>query len=195
MKFVLASRNKHKACEIENILGDGFSIVTMDETEAENLKIDENGSTFEENALIKARAVAKATNMPTIADDSGICVDFLCGNPGVHTARYAGENATDDENINKLLNALSDVPEEKRNAHFSCVIAVVFPSGNEQTFSGECFGRILTERHGENGFGYDPVFYVPEYKKSMAELPAETKNKISHRSLALSAMMKGLKTE
>ncbi|MBE7011309.1 MAG: XTP/dITP diphosphatase [Ruminococcaceae bacterium] len=192
MKFILASQNKHKANEIENILGDGFSIITMDETEARNIDIIEDGETFEENALIKARTVANATNLPTIADDSGICVDYLGGKPGIHTARFAGENATDDENIDKLLSELDGVPEENRGAHFACCIAVVFPSGDEQTFYGECHGRILTERHGENGFGYDPVFYVPEYGKAMAEIEPETKNKISHRSRALNAMMKGL---
>ncbi len=192
MNFVLASQNKHKAKEIESILGQGFSIITMDETEAKGIDIEENGETFEENALIKARAVAKATKLPTIADDSGICVDALGGKPGVRTARFAGENATDDENIDKLLAELSGVPEEKRGAYFACCIAVVFPSGEEKTFFGKCEGRILTKRFGENGFGYDPVFFVPEYGCSMAELSSEVKNSISHRSRALSTMMKGL---
>lgn len=192
MNFVLASQNKHKAKEIESILGDGFSIITMDETKAKGIDIEENGETFEENALIKARAVAKITNLPTIADDSGICVEYLNGKPGVRTARYAGENATDDENIDKLLDALSGIPEEKRGAYFACSIAVVFPSGEEKTFFGKCDGRILTERHGENGFGYDPIFFVPEHGCSMAELSPDVKNSISHRSRALSEMMKGL---
>ncbi len=194
MNFVLASQNKHKAKEIESILGSDFSIITMDETPACGMDIDENGETFEENALIKARAVCQKTNLPTIADDSGICVDALNGNPGVRTARFAGEQATDDENIDKLLLSLENVPEKERGAHFACCIAVVFPDGTEKTFFGKCEGRILTERHGENGFGYDPVFFVPEYDCSMAELPADIKNSISHRSRALSAMMKGLKS-
>lgn len=192
MNFVLASQNKHKAKEIESILGSNFSIITMDETIAKGMDIDENGETFEENALIKARAVAKATNLPTIADDSGICVDALGGRPGVRTARFAGEHATDDENIDKLLSELKNVPEEKRGAHFACSIAVVFPNGEEKTFFGKCEGRILTKRQGENGFGYDPVFFIPQYGCSMAELSADVKNSISHRSHALSAMMKGL---
>ena len=192
MKFILASQNKHKANEIENILGDGFSIITMDETCARGIDIIEDGETFKENALIKARAVAKITNLPTIADDSGICVDYLDGKPGVRTARFAGENATDDQNIDKLLSELDGIPEEKRNAHFACCIAVVFPDGDEKTFYGECHGRILTERHGENGFGYDPIFYVPEYDMAMAEISPEIKNQISHRSRALTEMMKGL---
>ena len=178
--------------EIESILGDGFSITTMDETEAKDLDIIEDGETFYDNALIKARAVAKVTNLPTIADDSGICVDYLGGKPGVYTARFAGENATDDENIDKLLSELKGVPKEERGAHFACCIAVVFPNGEEQTFFGKCEGAILTERHGENGFGYDPIFYVPEFDCSMAELSADVKNSISHRSRALSEMMKGL---
>ncbi len=192
MKFVLASKNKHKAMEIESILGNGFSIITMDETNAKDLEIIEDGETFQDNALIKARTVAKATNLPTIADDSGICVDFLNGSPGVYTARFAGENATDDENIDKLLTMLKGVPIEKRGAHFACCIAVVFPSGEEKTFFGKCEGSILCERHGENGFGYDPIFYVPKFDCSMAELPARVKNSISHRSQALGEMMKGL---
>lgn len=195
MNFVLASQNKHKAKEIESILGAEFSITTMDETAAKGIYIDECGETFKENALIKARAVAKATNLPTIADDSGLCVDFLGGKPGVRTARFAGENATDEENIDKLLSSLSGVPNSNRSAHFSCCIAVVFPNGREETYFGKCEGRILTERRGENGFGYDPVFFVPEYDLSMAQLPAETKNKISHRSRALAALMKGLKKD
>lgn len=193
MKFILASQNKHKAKEIEAILGGDFEIVTMDETAARGMEIEENGETFEENALIKARAVAEVTHLPTIADDSGICVKYLGGRPGVRTARFAGENATDDENIDKLLAELGGVPEEDRGAYFACCIAVVFPDGTERTFTGRCDGAILNERQGDNGFGYDPVFYVPEYKMSMAELAPEIKNSISHRSRALTAMMKGLK--
>ncbi len=193
MEFVLASQNKHKAVEIENILGEGFSIITMDETRAKGLDIIEDGETFKDNALIKARTVAKITNLPTIADDSGLCVEYLGGAPGVYTARYAGEGATDDANIDKLLGALSGVPEEKRGAYFACAIAVVFPNGEEKTFFGKCDGRILEERRGANGFGYDPIFFVPEYNMSMAEIPMEEKNKISHRSRALTEMMKGLK--
>ncbi len=193
MEFVLASQNKHKAVEIENILGEGFFIITMDETKAKGLDIIEDGETFEENALIKARTVAKITNLPTIADDSGLCVEYLGGAPGVYTARYAGEGATDDENIDKLLDALAGVPEEKRGAYFACAIAVVFPDGEEKTFFGKCDGRILEERRGANGFGYDPIFFAFEYNMSMAEIPMEDKNKISHRSRALSEMMKGLK--
>lgn len=193
MEFVLASQNKHKAVEIENILGEGFSIITMDETKAKGLDIIEDGETFEENALIKARTVARITNLPTIADDSGLCVEYLGGAPGVYTARYAGEGATDDANIDKLLGALAGVPEEKRGAYFACAIAVVFPNGEEKTFFGKCEGRILEERRGNNGFGYDPIFFAFEYNMSMAEIPMEDKNKISHRSRALSEMMKGLK--
>ena len=193
MEFVLASQNKHKAVEIENILGEGFSIITMDETEAKGLDIIEDGETFKENALIKARTVAKITGIPTIADDSGLCVEYLGGAPGVYTARYAGEGATDDQNIDKLLGALEGVPESKRGAYFACAIAVVFPNGEEKTFFGKVDGRILEERRGANGFGYDPIFFVPEYNMSMAEIPMEDKNKISHRSRALSEMMKGLK--
>lgn len=192
MKFVLASQNKHKATEIKNILGEGFEIITMDEILPEKLDIDENGSTFSENALIKARAVASRCNLPVISDDSGLCVDALSGAPGVHTARYAGENASDEENIDKLLSALSEVPKEQRSAHFACCAAVVFENGEEKTFMGRCDGYILNERRGENGFGYDPIFFVPEFGVSMAELPAKTKNEISHRSRAFESMKKEL---
>ena len=130
----------------------------------------------------------KATGLPAIADDSGLCVDALDGAPGVYTARFAGEGATDDENIAKLLKALDGIETEKRTARFVCVIAVAYPDREPVTYKGECEGRILTEKRGENGFGYDPVFYVEKFGKSMAELSAEVKNSISHRSRALAKL-------
>lgn len=184
MKFVLASQNKHKAEEIKKILGEGYEILTQSEAGFEG-EVIEDGSTFCENAIKKAETVMMATNLPTIADDSGLCVDALDGAPGVYTARYAGEGATDDENIKKLLSALSDVPEEKRGAQFVCCIAFATPGQETRTFEGRCVGRVLFEKAGEGGFGYDPIFYTPVFKKSLAEVSADEKNSISHRSRAL----------
>lgn len=183
--YVLASKNKHKAEEIASILGEGFSIITQDMTEAVNIDVVEDGNTFEENAVKKAESIAKATGLPTIADDSGLCVDALNGAPGVYTARYAGENATDEENISKLLSALSDVPVGERGAKFVCVIAVAEPDKETITFKGECHGSISLKPYGDGGFGYDPIFYVTNYGATMAELEAHIKNAISHRSNAL----------
>ena len=184
MKLVLASHNKHKAEEIKNILGEGFEIITQDEAGFSD-EVVEDGVTFEENAIKKAETVMKATGLPTIADDSGLCVKALGGAPGIYTARYAGENATDSDNITKLLGVLKNVPEDKRDAEFVCTIAYARPDKETVTFTGKCEGRILFEIAGENGFGYDPVFYSPKFGKSLAQVTAEEKNSISHRSRAL----------
>ena len=183
--FVLASKNKHKAEEIKNILGEGFEVITQTEAGAGDIEVIEDGATFEENAIKKAEEIMHAVGKPTIADDSGLCVDFLNGAPGVYTARYAGENATDGENIEKLLTALKGVPEEDRGAKFVCVIAVAEAGKETVTFRGECEGRIDFEPKGEGGFGYDPIFYLEKYGATMSEISAETKNSISHRSNAL----------
>ena len=184
---VLASNNMHKAKEIKSILGEFFTIKTLSEVGLENFEVVEDGKTFEENAAKKALAVCEKTGLPTIADDSGLCVDYLDGKPGIYTARFAGENASDDENINKLLSELDKAEYEERKAHFVCVIA--FAKNNNiddvEYFRGECDGYILNEKHGENGFGYDPVFYYPEFKCSLAEISEDKKNEVSHRSRAL----------
>lgn len=188
MKLILASKNRHKAQEMQAILGDKITLVTQDEAGFADLDVVEDGKTFEENAIKKAVSVMEASGLPCIADDSGLCVDALDGAPGLYTARYAGEKATDDENIQKLLHELNGVEWEKRTARFVCVIAVAYPDRAPVTFRGECEGFILTEKHGENGFGYDPIFYVEQFDKAMAELPAEVKNSISHRSRALAKL-------
>ena len=188
MKLILASKNRHKAQEMQAILGDRITLVTQDEAGFADLEVIEDGKTFEENAIKKAVSVMEASGLPCIADDSGLCVDALDGAPGLYTARYAGEKATDDENIQKLLHELNGVEWEKRTARFVCVIAVAYPDRAPVTFRGECEGFILTEKHGENGFGYDPIFYVEQFDKAMAELPAEVKNSISHRSRALAKL-------
>ncbi len=188
MKLILASQNRHKAQEMQAILDDKIELKTLDAVGCGDIEIIEDGDTFEANAIKKAVTVMQATGLPAIADDSGLCVDALDGAPGVYTARFAGEGATDDENIAKLLKALDGVETEKRTARFVCAIAVAYPDRAPVTYCGECKGFILTEKRGENGFGYDPVFYVEEYGKSMAELPAEVKNSISHRSRALAKL-------
>ena len=191
--YILASKNAHKAKEIKDILGDDFHIMTQTEAGAGDIEVVEDGKTFEENAIKKAQAILQATGKPTIADDSGLCVDVLGGAPGVYTARYAGEHATDAENIQKLLLALSDVPLQDRTAHFACVIAVAEPGQKIRTFYGECSGRIALTPSGEDGFGYDPVFYYPRYDKTLAELPPYVKNTISHRSAALQLAAEDIK--
>lgn len=188
MKLILASKNRHKAGEIQAILGDGFEIVTQTDAGYGEIDVVEDGETFEENAVKKAVTLMRASGKATMADDSGLCVDALGGRPGIYTARFAGEDATDDENIEKLLAELSDVTADKRYAKFVCVIAVAYPDGKVKTFRGECAGEILFERRGKGGFGYDPVFSPEKYIEAMAELPPHIKNAISHRSRALKKM-------
>lgn len=184
MKLVLASHNKHKAEEIKSILGDGFEVITQSEAGFSG-EVTEDGETFEENAAKKAETVMKVLNVPVIADDSGLCVEALGGAPGVHTARYAGEGATDEENIKKLLEAMKDVPDGKRDAEFKCTIALSVPGEETKLFSGSCRGSILREKSGCDGFGYDPVFFTPVFKKSLASVSQSEKNSISHRGGAL----------
>lgn len=150
-------------------------------------EVEETGETFEENALLKADSLCKQLNSIVIADDSGLIIDALNGNPGVRSARYAGEQKDDQENIDKVLIELDGVPMEKRTARFYCALAVTFPGENKEPVivNGTCEGKILEQRRGENGFGYDPIFYVEEYKRAMAELTSDEKNEISHRGRAL----------
>ncbi|MEE1012750.1 MAG: XTP/dITP diphosphatase [Clostridia bacterium] len=190
--YILASKNQHKAEEIKAILGDGYEIITQTAAGVGDIEVIEDGDTFEANAVKKAETLMQATGKPCIADDSGLCVDYLKGAPGVYTARFAGEHATDSENIQKLLTELEGVPQQERGAQFVCVIAVAEPGKETQLFRGECKGRILTEKRGESGFGYDPVFYKEELGKSLAELTADEKNSISHRGNALKAMQAAL---
>ena len=183
--YVLATKNEHKAVEMREILGSAWEIITQTEAGAGEVEVIEDGNTFEENAAKKAETIMRATGKPCIADDSGLCVDALDGAPGVYTARYAGENATNEENIAKLLQALSGVPKEKRTASFVCVIALAEPGQKTRLFRGECPGRIAEAPSGKAGFGYDPIFYAQGYDRTMAELTAEEKNQISHRGKAL----------
>lgn len=185
MKFILASKNAHKAAEMQQILGGSIEIITQTEAGFGDVDVIEDGLTFEENATKKAVEIMKVSGMPVIADDSGLCVDALDGRPGIYSARYAGEHGRDEDNIKKLLDELDGVPEALRTARFVCVIALAVPQKATQIFRGEVEGRILTQKHGSNGFGYDPIFYVPQFNASMAEISAEEKNSISHRSSAL----------
>ncbi len=188
MEFILASKNNHKAKEMCAILGEEFVLKTQTEAGFGEIEVVEDGESFEENAIKKAVAIMEASGRAAIADDSGLCVDALGGAPGIRTARFAGENATDDENIRKLLEVMKDVPEGERTARFVCVIAIAVPGREAVCYRGECEGSILFEKHGENGFGYDPIFCVTEFGKSAAELPADVKNSVSHRSAALAKM-------
>ena len=183
-KLLLSTTNAGKAREYRNLLaGIPYRLVTLAE-EGIDTDVPETGKTFEENAALKATVLVRESGLLTLADDSGLEVDALNGEPGVLSARYAGENATDEERVNFLLKKLAGVPEKERTARFRCVIAIATPEGNTKLFSGECPGVIATAPRGYNGFGYDPVFYLPELGKTMAEIPAEVKNRISHRARA-----------
>ena len=186
MIFARATNNAKKLKEIDRILASlGHSIKSLKELGVD-VNPEENGETFADNALIKAKVVAEIANLPTISDDSGLCVDRLGGAPGVHTARYAGENATDDENIDKLLNRLENLPDSDRGAAFVSSVCLYMPEKSQDNYvicTGECRGYIARERQGEGGFGYDPVFMVDG--KSYASMSRREKDAISHRGAAL----------
>ena len=183
-KLLLATNNTGKVKEYRSLLQNiPFEMVILKELGID-MDVEEKGATYEENARLKACALAKESGLPTLADDSGLEVDVLNGEPGVMSARYAGEDASDAERVNYLLSKLKDVPKEKRTAHFRCVIAIAQPGGQVEFCNGECKGLIAFEACGKNGFGYDPIFCFPKYGKTMAELPIEIKNRISHRGQA-----------
>lgn len=188
-ELILASNNAHKVEEIKSILED-YSILTLKDINYTE-EIVEDGTTFEENALIKARTICKYSGKTAISDDSGLSVELLDGRPGVYSARYSKEQ-TDEKNIEKILLELN---EQKSKAKFVSVIALVKPNGTELTFRGECHGEIIFEKRGTNGFGYDPIFYVPSLDKTFAELSAEQKNSISHRKQSLEKFSQYLKEE
>lgn len=193
-RIIFATGNAGKMKEIREILGDlDVEIVSMKEAGI-TADIVENGETFEENAVIKARAVMEIANEVVLADDSGLEIDYLNKEPGIYSARYMGEDTSYRIKNQNLIDRLEGVPDEKRTARFVCVIAAVFPNGEVITARGTIEGIIGYEERGENGFGYDPVFYVPEYGCSTAELPPEEKNKISHRGKALRKIKDELKS-
>ena len=183
-KLLLATNNNGKVREYRSLLaGIPFDIVTPAD-EGITTEVEETGESFEENARLKAAILAEESGLLSLADDSGLDVDALGGEPGVLSARYAGEGASDADRVDYLLKKLADVPQDKRTARFRCVIAIVQPGGAVELCQGECRGTITTAPAGERGFGYDPVFYVPELGKTMAELAPEQKNRISHRAMA-----------
>jgi XTP/dITP diphosphohydrolase len=183
-RLLLATTNKGKAAEYRDLLNSlDFELVTLDQAGISQ-EAEENYNTLEENARHKAAFYAELGGLLTLADDSGLEVDALHGEPGVRSSRYAGDNATDADRVNFLLNKLKDIPQQERTARFRCVIAVARPGGPVETVEGICDGYIASEPRGTNGFGYDPVFYLPDYGKTIAELPPEFKNRISHRGRA-----------
>lgn len=185
-KLVLATTNQGKVKELQSLLNDLHIHVLSLRDFPDFPPIVEDGGTFEDNALIKARTVYKATGIPTLADDSGLEVDALDGKPGVFSARYAGEHATDDQNNAKLLESLKDVSEKERTARFRSALAYFDENGVSHIFNGTCEGVISEHGSGDGGFGYDPLFYLPQYQKTMAQLSLAEKNGISHRGQAFS---------
>ena len=182
--LVIATTNQNKLKEFKEIFKDLDIEVRSLADFGPIPEIVEDGATFDDNAYKKAHQTARILGLPTIADDSGLVVEALDGAPGVFSARYSGEDATDDENVTKLLTELQGV--ENRKAQFQCVLSIAVPSGPALTYEGNCDGVIIDERRGDNGFGYDPVFYFEEFDKTFAELTMEEKNRVSHRGKALS---------
>lgn len=192
MKFVLASHNPGKLREMSEILsGLGVEVVSPKELGL-TVDVEETGTTFAENAMLKAKAICAAAGLPAIADDSGLCVDALNGAPGVYSARYGGEELDDRGRYMLLLNSMRG--QTTRAAHFACAIACAFPNGDTLTAEGQCRGTIAFAPMGEGGFGYDPVFLVPEKRKTFGQLTAEEKAEISHRGKALEAFAAKLGT-
>lgn len=194
MKVVLASKNKHKLVEISKITEQfGIELVMQSELGVD-IDVEETGSTFEENSFLKADAVMKATGLPALADDSGIAVDALNGEPGIYSARYGFDDSLDDwGRLLLLLKNTEHVPDGERQAQFVCVITMVMPDGKVIQARGEIHGELLREPRGENGFGYDPIFYYPPFGKSTAQMDPEEKNSVSHRGEALRVFYHKLK--
>ncbi|WP_040228983.1 XTP/dITP diphosphatase [Bhargavaea cecembensis] len=184
-EVIIATKNKGKAKDFETLLAPyGVRVLTLHDV-AEDLDVEETGTTFRENARLKAETVAERLGKMVIADDSGLAVDALGGRPGVYSARFSGPDATDGKNIEKLLEELADVPDEERTARFICVLAVSGPGRETHYYEGSCEGRIMRTPSGDNGFGYDPVFYVPNEERTMAQLTPEEKAAVSHRGAAI----------
>ena len=194
MKVVLASKNKHKLVEISQITEKfGFDLVLQSELGVD-IDVEETGTTFEENSFLKAEAVMKATGLPALADDSGIAVDALNGEPGIYSARYGFDESLDDwGRLLLLLKNTEHVPDGQRQAQFVCVITMVTPEGQTIQARGEIHGELTREARGENGFGYDPIFYYPPLGKTTAELSSDEKNSVSHRGNALKVFYEKLK--
>ena len=189
MRVVLASQNRHKLAEIQAILAQYDMELVLQSDLGLQIDVNETGTSFEENSELKARAVMEASGLPAIADDSGLCVDVLGGDPGIYSARYgAPDCVTDRDRLNFLLKNMRGIRSEERTARFVCVITLLWPDGRKLTARGSCEGLISFEPRGEDGFGYDPVFYVPSYGCTFAQMGTEQKNKISHRANALNRL-------
>ena len=192
-RLMLATTNAGKIAEFRTLLGQwerwrGVELLTPGDWPTPLPSVDETGETFAENARLKAVALAEATGLPALADDSGLCVDALGGEPGLHSARWAGETATDADRNDLLLTRMVGMDTGRRTAHYVCVVSLAWPDGRSIEAEGACFGQISETPQGTNGFGYDPVFWVPEYGRTVAELTADEKSKISHRAAALRAL-------
>ena len=194
MKVVLASKNPHKLVEISKITEQFDMELVLQSELGVDIDVEETGSTFEENSYIKAKAVMEATGLPALADDSGIAVDALNGEPGIYSARYGFDESLDDwGRLQLLLKNTENVPDGQRQAQFVCVITLVTPDGKVIQARGEVHGELLRAPAGEGGFGYDPIFYYPPFGKSLAEVSAEEKNQVSHRANALRVFYEKLK--
>jgi XTP/dITP diphosphohydrolase len=189
-RLVLATGNEHKLAELTRILEAGRVDVELAGLGAfpGAPEVAETGATFDENALLKARAIAEFTGLPAVADDSGLCVDALNGMPGVLSARWSGRHGDDQANLRLVLAQLSDVPDERRGAHFACAAALVLPSGKEHVSEGTVYGRLIRQPRGTNGFGYDPIFVPDGSELTTAEMDPAAKDAISHRGKALRAL-------
>ncbi len=196
MKVVLASKNQHKLVEISKILEKLDIQLVLQSEIGVDIDVEETGTTFEENSFQKANAVMKVTGMPALADDSGIAVDALNGEPGVYSARYGFDDSLDDwGRLLLLLKNTENVPDGQRQAQFVCVITMVMPDGKTIQTRGEVHGELLRAPAGEGGFGYDPIFYYPPFGKTLAQVTAEEKNQVSHRARALKLFYEKLKEE
>jgi XTP/dITP diphosphohydrolase len=194
MKLLLATRNRNKVIEMQHALeGTGWQVVMLSDIKGAP-EVEEDGATFEENALKKARSAARFSKLWTLAEDSGLEIDALGGEPGVRSARYAGEGATDAERIRKVLGQLVSIRDDQRTARFRCAMCVIDPAGRENCFEGHCEGRIVHSARGSSGFGYDPVFVPDGYDQTFAELGFGVKGKISHRARALQQVIEFLRS-
>ena len=194
MKVVLASKNQHKLVEISRILEKLDIQLVLQSELGVDIDVEETGTTFEENSFLKAQAVMQATGLPALADDSGMAVDALNGEPGIYSARYGFDDTLDDwGRLLLLLKNTENVPDGQRQAQFVCVITLVTPQGEVIQARGEAHGELLRQAAGQGGFGYDPIFYYPPFGKTFAEVTAEEKNQVSHRAVALKAMYEKLK--
>lgn len=196
MKVVLASQNRHKLEEIQSILARYQIELVLQADLGVQIDVDETGTTFEENSELKARAVMEATGLPALADDSGLCVDVLDGGPGIYSARYGAPSCkTDWDRLMHLLENMRQIRSEERTARFVCVMTLAYPDGRTLVARGTCEGMIATEPSGEDGFGYDPVFYLPAYGCTFAQMGKEKKNAISHRANALNRLCQMLEEQ